>query len=144
QRQQETLGVYSPTSSMEDTLAAFDAQVSDARSRLPYVEGSRGLAVAIAGRIVSIDLLDKPSTCQKVWDWFLSGVVIEGLMAGKAASSPEIADVERTLSQLRLPCWHATRTVGEGQEYRAVSDGLAASMLRFNDSLVHFSVAALR
>src|SRR5262249_20122434 len=65
-RQQETLCVFSATSSMQDTFVACGQQLSEAGRSLPYVEGSCGLAVAIGGRVVSIDLVDKPSTCQKV------------------------------------------------------------------------------
>ena len=35
------------------------------------------MAVAIGEKIVALDVFDKPSTCQKVWDRMLSGVVFD-------------------------------------------------------------------
>jgi pSer/pThr/pTyr-binding forkhead associated (FHA) protein len=140
--QQEALGVRSSTESMADTFSKFEDQISEARRALPYVEGSYGLAVAIGPQIVSVDLLDKPSTCQKVWHRLLPGLLIEEMMAGRAPGSLEVADVETLLNEARFADWEQTRTVGEGQEFRTEFDGKAASTLRLDGQLVHFSLVA--
>ena len=39
----------------------------DLRGSLPYVEGASGIAVAIGGKVVGMDIFDKPATCKAVW-----------------------------------------------------------------------------
>ena len=37
------------------------------------------MAVAIGKKIVAVDIFDKPSTCNKVWDRLMSGFVLDAL-----------------------------------------------------------------
>jgi hypothetical protein len=57
-RQMSSLGSHSPTAAMADTYAAYQGRLAEYRERLKYVEGVTGLAVAVGGRVVSLDLFD--------------------------------------------------------------------------------------
>ena len=99
------------------------------------------MAVAIGGRVQSVDLFDKPATCKKVWDRLLSGVVFDSLEAGPIDQDASIVDVERVLSTAGVLSWEQSKAVGEGDEYRGQSQqGDHASALVFEGSVVHGSV----
>ena len=97
------------------------------------------MAVAVGGRVVAVDLFDRPSTCRKVWRSLLSGFVFDALEA--AAGRPEAGEVERLLRSAREAAWDAVDTVGEGEEYRAVLGRDHASALCAGGSLVHGSIS---
>ena len=123
-----------PTSSYQDRLDEF-------RERLKYVEGASGVAVAVGPQVVAVDVFDKPSTCRKVWDRLLSGVVMDALEAGQPEKVAEAADVEGLLARLRDAAWEPAPAVGEGQEYRSDAVPSAhASSLVLGDSVLHGSV----
>jgi hypothetical protein len=140
-RQQSVLGASSDTSAMSDTFIAHRERVEEAQEKLQYVEGAIGAAVVVGGKVVSCDLFDKPSTCEKVWKRLLSGVVLDALEAGADEAQAEAADVERVLKGLGDLSWEPAEAVGEGEELRASSEGGDhASALVFNEVLVHGSV----
>jgi hypothetical protein len=140
-RQMHALGSSSETSAMADTYETHRERLAEFRERLRYVEGATGVAVAVGTKVVALDLFDKPSTCAKVWDRLLSGVVMDALEAGPANEVAHPAGVERLLARLRGVAWEPAPAVGEGQEYRYDADGQThASALACAGSVLHGSV----
>ena len=140
-RQQAALGAHSGTSAMSDTFAMHRKRLDDFREKIPYVEGACGAAVAVGGKVVAIDLFDKPSTCKKVWNRLMSGFVLDSLESDQAERPVEPPDVERLLGNLGQFHWEQAPAVGEGAEDRAESaTGDHASALAFGDVLLHGSV----
>jgi len=80
-RQQSALGASSPSSAMSDTFLANEGKVAEFKEKLRYVDGASGMAVAVGKKIVAVDLFDKVTTCQKVWDRLLTGYVLDALEA---------------------------------------------------------------
>jgi len=137
----ETHEISSATVAMSDAFDAHRDRIVEYRDSLKYVDGATGMAVAVGGHVVSVDVFDKPVTCQKVWDRLLSGVVFDALEAGKTDEHATADDVERFVGSARDLSWEQTQAVGEGEEYRASSDeGDHASALVFDGALVHGSV----
>jgi len=62
-RQQKALGAFSGTSAMSDTFEAHRKRLDEYREKLHYVEGAVGAAVSVGGKLMAIDLFDKPATC---------------------------------------------------------------------------------
>jgi hypothetical protein len=140
-RQMAALGSTSETGAMADTYERHQGRLDEFRERLPYVDGASGVAVAVGPKVVAVDVFDKPSTCRKVWDRLLSGVVMDALEAGQPGEVAEPADVEGLLSRLRAASWEPAPAVGEGQEYRSDAVPSAhASSLALGDSVLHGSV----
>jgi hypothetical protein len=140
-RQMDALGSTSETSAMSDTFDSHQDRLGEFREQLKYVEGATGLAVAVGPQVVAVDVFDRPSTCRKVWDRLLSGVVMDALEAGQPETFAVAADVEGLLARLRAAAWEPASAVGEGQEYR--SDAVAtahASTLALGESVIHGSV----
>jgi hypothetical protein len=142
-RQMGALGAASPTGAMADTYAACRHRLDEFARQLAYVEGASGLAVAVGGKVVSVDLFDRPATCHKVWGRLLTGAVMEALEAGPVQERAGKAGVEQSLVQLRSMSWQQAQPVGAGQEYRGEGDGgLHATALVLGESLVHGSLVA--
>jgi hypothetical protein len=139
-RQRESLGTSSATGAMADTYEAYKDRLAEFRERLKYVEGATGLAVAVGKKIVSVDLFDKPSTCRKVWDRLLTGVIMDALEAGPVEERVEKMDTEKLLRTLRDSSWEQTKAVGEGDEFRCGSEDKHASVLVYNGTVVHGSL----
>jgi hypothetical protein len=138
-----THGVESGTAAMSDAFDTHQDRIASFTENVKYVDGATGMAVAIGGKIVALDVFDKPSTCQKVWDRMLSGVVFDALEAGETDQAPSVADVEQLLGTANDLPWEQTKAVGEGEDYRAESkQGDHASALAFEDTVVHGSVIA--
>jgi hypothetical protein len=139
-KQQEILGVSSGTSALADTYEKYKEHLEEAKEAMKYVPGACGLVVALGPEIVTADLFDKPETCEKVWDRFLSGLVLDALVEAKAGDSPQPDQVKELLNELRNASWTQAETIGEGQEYRADFKGRIGSALLVDGSLVHGSV----
>jgi hypothetical protein len=140
-RQQKALGAFSGTSAMADTFDAHRKRLDEFRDKLGCVEGAVGAAVAVGGKVVTIDLFDKPRTCGRVWQRLLSGAVLDALEVRQADKQAERADVERVMASLGDLIWQPAEPIGEGEEYRAESPtGDHASALVFDGTLVHGSV----
>ncbi len=140
-RQQSALGAVSGTSAMSDTFEAHRKRLDDFRERLSYVEGAVGIAVAVGGNLVTIDVFDKPMTCGRVWNRLLSGTILDALEVKQTDKQAEAADVERALTGLSSLSWEPAEPIGEGEEYRAESPtGDHVSALLFDSTVVHGSV----
>jgi hypothetical protein len=140
-RQMASLGSTSETGAMSDTYERYEGRLKEFRERLKYVEGASGVAVAVGPQVVAVDMFDRPSTCGKVWDRLLSGVVMDALEAGTPGKVAGVADVDGLLARLRAAEWEPAPAVGEGREYRSDSVPLAhASSLVLGESVLHASV----
>ena len=136
-------GVESGTAAMSDAFDTYQDLIACYREKVKYVSGAFGVAVAIGDRVVSLDIFDKPSTCEKVWDRMLSGVVFDAMEAGERDGIASVLDVEQLLASVGDQPWEQSEAVGEGKEYRAESkQGDHASVLAFHDTVVHASVLA--
>jgi len=136
-------GVTSGTAAMSDAFETHQDQINVFREKLRYVDQAVGVAVAVGGRVVSVDVFDKPATCRKVWDRLLSGVVFDALAAAEAKAEATVTDVEQLLATASGMQWEQTEPVGEGEEYRAESQaGEHASALALGNTVVHESVLA--
>lgn len=139
-RQMVSLGSHSQTMAMADTYEAHKDRLTEFQDRLKYVEGAIGLAVAVGKKVVSMDLFDKPSTCRKVWDRLLTGVIMDALEAEPAEERVEKAATEALLMSLQNSSWEQTKAVGVGDEYRYGSEDKHASALVYDGAVVHGSL----
>ena len=59
--------------------------------------------MAVANKVVAVDLFDKSSTCAKVWNRLLTGVVMDALEVDQSAPTGDPAAVERLLLEYGIP-----------------------------------------
>ena len=91
------------TGAMADTYEAYKDKLTEYREHLKYVDGAIGLAVAIGNKVVSVDLFDKPSTCRKVWNRLLSGMIMDALETELREERVTKSDTEKLLEHCRIP-----------------------------------------
>jgi hypothetical protein len=140
-RQMASLGATSDTGAMADTYEAYRGRLAEFAGRLQCPEGAIGLAVAVGGQVVSVDLFDKALTCRKVWDRLLTGVVMEALEAGPGGAEVGKGQVQEALARLRGAAWQQAQPVGAGEEYRAEAGGGGhATALALGGTVVHGSL----
>lgn len=142
-RQQVALGACSDTEAMADTYEARRESIDDFSERLQYAEGSNGVAVAIGGRVVAIDLFDRPETCRKVWRRLLSGMVMDALEQPPAEASIGAGEVTRDLTMVREAEWSRVDAVGLGEELRSSGRRFVGSSLVVDGVPVHVSAVAV-
>jgi hypothetical protein len=136
-------GGPSPTSALEDTFNSYRDKLDELQKRFQYVAGSCGLAVAFGKQIVCLDVFDKPSTCEKVWDRLLSGGLLESLAPAPSDQPATVSDVEAFVADLGVAPWEPATPAGEGQEFRSATQyGTQASALVYADRMVHGSAVA--
>jgi hypothetical protein len=140
-RQMEALGAASPTGAMADTYQKHRDRLAEFTERLKYVEGASGLAVTVGGKVVSVDLFDKPATCRKVWGRLLTGLVMDALEAGPTQEPVGKEKIEETLASLRGTPWQQVPPVGVGEEYLSDAEaGRHATALVLGESVIHGSL----
>ena len=132
--------VDSPTSSLADAHRAYAREKEEVRSKMPYVKGASGLALAVRGRLVAIDLFDRPETCERVWDRMLSSLFFElrGASAEEVTLDPEV--VSESVNRLAAGPWESTPPAGEGEEFRSEVAGEQGCLLTLDEDLVHGSL----
>jgi len=141
ERQQSALNAASETAAMSDTFIAHEAPVQEYRQNLTYPTGACGFAAAVGGKLVAIDVFDKPATCEKVWSRLLSGYILDALEVVDAAEDVDENDVIGLLQSAQTFAWEKVAAVSEGEEHRAKSENdLHASTLMYNGALLHGSL----
>ena len=88
----------SRTGALHDLYAREASDVAALERAFPYPEGASGAAVAIGGRLVALELFDRPDTARKLWTRLVQGavrahldqqrLVAVGACAGTDASLP--------------------------------------------------------
>jgi hypothetical protein len=144
-RKQRTLGVDSETRSLADTFAAISHDIAESCDRLRYVSRASGM-LAVGADMVVLDLFDKPSTCEKLWDRLVRGFLLDVLESRNAIDPPPgTSEAEELLCEMREAPWKRRRAVGDGQEYRAeMETGRSACRLVFQHRELHASVVGMR
>ena len=137
------LGVRSPTGNMSDVLGVLREAAEGLRRGLPYAEGALGIAVALGGKVVGIDLFDKPATMAKTWDRLVQGLVLDAAATPDTARRASGSDVAVKLYMTRNMRWQRLDPVfGSGEAYRGRSeDGVLATALVAGGGLVHLGVS---
>lgn len=130
----------SSTGAMEDAFVQHRQRLDAFRSALGYVEGASGLALAVGGKLLLVDLYDRPDTCEKVWPRIVAGAVFDAMAHPPEEARMDRDAVEQVLAEAKDAAWHAVETVGEGTEYRSEVRTHHGSALTCEDAVVHESV----
>ncbi len=124
---------------MSDTYDGLADKMKDYREQLKYPEGASGVAVALGSKVVSVDLFDKPATCQKAWERLLSGLILDAMEA-KVEVQAEPEAVDQLVREAVAAAWQEAQTVGDGKEFRTEFNGSHGSALLLDNAVVHLNV----
>jgi len=138
------LNVSSPTSALSDAYEAYEEEIEEFRKDINYVEGATGLAIALDGRVRSLDLFGTAQTCSRLWPRLVAGLAIEALRKTDSPAKATSEDVLQYWTDITQWPWEAVTTVGEGQEYRAKSRrGDQGSAFFYDEKLVYLSAVSI-
>lgn len=133
----------SVTNSMSEIYDAVDDRIAEFCRHLTYPEGSSGFAIALGSKVVTVDVFDKPETCEKEWDRLLSGFILDALEVASGSRCSEIADVRNLVSLATNTRWACIFPAGEGEEFRCTSKRrVHGSALCCQGVLLHGSLIA--
>jgi len=141
QKRHLRLGVRSRSANLSDALDAYRESVDDLRHDLPFPKGASGIAVALGGKFVGIDLLDRPETLAKAWDRLVQGLVLDMLEARDTGRPPCATSISARLYRVRNGKWQRVDSVGLGERFFAQDDDMLATALVVDEELLHLSVS---
>ena len=138
-RQMRSVGSTSDTMAMADTMSHHKPHVDRHVAEVAYAEGAAGLAVAVGGKLVSVDLFDAPATCRKVWPRVISGMALDALEE-QGTATVSLDEVTAALASLQTEPWKPVTAAGAGEEQRSESARWHGSVLALDGHLVHGSL----
>jgi hypothetical protein len=141
-RQHRRLGIRSRTESMSDAVDARQEAAEGLRRGLRCPESASGIAVALGGKVVAVDLFDRATTTAKMWHRLVQGLVLDVTTTPDTACPATASDVAVKLYGLKNMSWRQVDSVGLGKSYRGCSDqGILATALVAGDTLVHLGAS---
>ena len=143
-RKHRAMGVASTTEDLSAALEAHREKVEQVQKQIPYPASANGVAVALGGRLVSIDILDKPVTLEKVWGRVTEGFALDAIENPDAGCEVTFTEVLAAVQRMRRLPWHPVEPVGLGEECRGRDDGMLAGALFCGGVLLHASASLLR
>ncbi|MFS8891821.1 ARPP-1 family domain-containing protein [Synechococcus sp. R55.2] len=142
-RLHQELNIISPTSALSAAYEAYEQEIEEFRKDITYVEGATGLAIALDGRVRSLDLFGTAQTCSRLWPRLVAGLSLEALRKTSSPTKATVEDVLQYWTDVTQWPWEAVTTVGEGQEYRAESQrGDQGSALFYDGKVVYLSAVS--
>ena len=141
----QATGTHSPKGNLSDAIRSNPEVVKELRRDLQYPDGASGIAVAINGRPVGIDLFDRPESLRKIWERLVVlGLTFEALDLRDAEPQGDNdgEPVRLYMTALRERRWNQVATVGLGESCRARGgDGSLAAALVVDGTLLHLSLS---
>ena len=156
--QRETrAGRTSPTAALHDLYEEERDEAEPLAATFPCPIGATGLAVAVGGRIVALELFDNPTTLAASWPRLVESAVsahldhartvAAGLAHAPAHRYPDTGALSRMLDRAGAALDGASvgRSIGEGLDIRLAGHRIAGSALVRRGHVIHaelFRVAA--
>ncbi|HOQ05983.1 MAG TPA: hypothetical protein PKY88_12310 [Anaerohalosphaeraceae bacterium] len=133
--------LHSPTKAMKDVYDRQKDNWEDFTKALAYPEGACGVAASVGGRMLILDVFDKPDTLKKIWPRLTAAYALEAL---QQKNEPEKSFDEKNarffLDGLKRCQTHLFKSVGLGEELRFQSDELFGQALWFEQSVIHLAL----
>lgn len=134
----------SPTMALHTAYDLREQDLSALRKSFQLPENAIGLAVFLDNAFQGLDLFDRHSTLQAVWESILDSYAIEhvgrGLGADETQSGGEDA-LTPILKQIAEGTWQRFDSPGDGADYRFESERLSGSALVWDDrTVIHLQV----
>jgi hypothetical protein len=135
-------GARSSTQALED---AYDAAGFEAGRRTENVsvgDGQVGVIAAIGGRVVSLDMFDKPSSLASYWGGLVAGYELEALRQPEVSAS--LADAKAFATAVATGGTQSDSATGLGRELRLESRDVVGLGLEWEGGVVHLAAFSKR
>ncbi len=139
------LGASSPTSAMEALFTKHTGAIDEFVSACRPLERQVGALFLVGGRIVGLDLFDRPETLRKVLPKLVRSAAIEALDSERP---PHVPGERRRFAEMFLGAVaaapeHRTKALGLGDDVRMTAPGVTGAALRVDGGVVHLSAFAM-
>jgi len=114
-RRHGAMGVSSTTDDLSAALETHRERVERVQEQLPYPPSASGVAVAIGGKVVSVDIFDTPETLAKTWDRLVQGLALDALEVRNDECQATATSVEARLYAARELRWSRTHIAAHPQ-----------------------------
>ena len=130
------------------TMAMHDVVEQSLESLNVYVEAlgcpaeACGVAVAVCGRFIALDLLNRPDVFNRLWTKLVSGYAMDAIDSeetAKPAGSFDAHDADRLLARLGEIQCEAFASVGVGEDWRFETPDFLGHALVAEGACVHLS-----
>ena len=118
---------------------AHRERVEELRGMLLYPENACGIAIAVQGKVVCLDIFDKPAILAKLWDRLVQGLALDAL---EHDTSCQACGFGFSVAVYKEMSWRRVESVGLGEAFIARGDdGTLATALVLDDTPIHISVS---
>ena len=140
-RKHKALDVPSTTDDMAAAIQTRRDEVERLRMQFPCPADASGIALAVADQVV-LDIFDKPTTLQQVWDRMVAGFALDVMESPDDGRQPSHDDVLSRLYRVRQLQFQQVPQVGLGEGFHVQhDDGMLGNALVVDGVLVHISLA---
>jgi hypothetical protein len=130
-------GAESPTAALEDVYGDAEGETRELVGELRPLEGQRGVISAVGGRVISLDLFDKPASLASYWDGLLAGYALEALRQPRNAAT--LARARSFTETVMKAAVERSPATGLGQELRLAGPGVVGLGLEWEGVLIHLA-----
>ena len=136
-------GVHSPTMAMNELYSSgkTESTLNGIIEGVQLPGGSRGVVVALGGRMQGMDLFETEETFAVVWPALLRSYAF-GALGRKESAPPSTEAAESFVAAPRGLSWNATPSVGLGEDVRWESKTHLATALVWEDRFLHAALFA--
>lgn len=143
QRKLHSLSAFSPTAALEQTYEDYRARLSEFLRQMPVHGECCGMAFAIGGRVLGLDLFDKPTTLVKLWPKIVRGYALDALEAKEPAAKAATREgVREWLQSAARAEAQPYKSPGLGYDVRLRGEGVVGAGLVVEEQPIHAELFA--
>lgn len=132
------LGAESPTAAMSDLYDSFEDRIERYTNGVAAAPRQTGAVFAINGKIVGLDLFDRPETLARLLPKLVRSYALDALDVDRQEQeAPEEGDVHAFVAALGAAKAARFDAVGEGEELRLDGAGTVGAALVVDGRVVH-------
>jgi hypothetical protein len=135
-------GARSATQALEDAYSAAECEPGRRSENVSVGDSQVGVITAIGGRVVSLDVFDKPSSFASYWGGLVAGYELEALRQPEVAAS--LADAKAFATAVASAATQSDPATGLGRELRLESRDVVGLGLEWEGGIVHLAAFSKR
>ena len=138
----EDVQAASPTSSLHASFASAQPKMEAYRKKMPLPKGATGFIVAVADKVIGLDLFGESRTAARCWERLSESYMLEALRHAPEAKKVDREQAEQFMTHVGKSLQLSLKTTGLGQEIEVEGFHLTGMGLVYESRLVHLAAFA--